>query len=755
MANGQVRLNGKVSDKASALPMEGVTVQISSTEGETAVFTDKKGRFSAELLKNTEYALVFSAIGTTGHQTNIKAENDTSINVTLSPISIELAEVAIEARKRILESRIDRLVYHVAEDPLAKTLSTEELAKRIPLLRIRDNSLSIIGKGGVLLSVDGKLQQINAGELLPFLNNFAPENLKSIEVITTPPPNFSAAGNAGIINIVTKGATTSDGKGWNASVRSAYVQRSLPGTDNGIAFNYGGDKLSASANISYTLTQLRADLSAGGNGIEEHTDRKDKGNRAGRYLNVNYRPSDRHDISGSFSHYNSVHENTYTNRRAFSGLFSTEGNRKNDQSRFSADLNHEFKLTSAGKSIATFVSYNANAPEEVFYAQTNDGTGNTTGSLTSLSRLDNKAFSAQVDVHFPYPFGELDYGLQYYSLGNNARLGYVSDTEKTDENYLYSEHNYAGYASFATKNMGRLRFKAGVRYELNDADLKPVDGNAGVPRRKSGKLFPTVYALYSIDGGGRLSANYTRRINRPGFSAISPFRWYNNIYSYVTGNPLLRPFTSDNVQLNYEKGDVYLSLYGQFSKNGYGEVDIFDNARWISSYQNFFDQNRFGLTASCFVGLLKRWEIDLYGNGYFNETNSNVPNIEDKSGYAFTYELTNRFFLDGKNRHMVSLNYWQDLPFYDNNVYNRSFGSLDLALNMRFLDKKMNIGLLVADLGRQSVTRTRADYAGHSVHRSEYFDARTYRVSLGYRFGSFSAKAVKKIDKFQDRERAD
>jgi len=742
-AGGQVKLIGKVSSGESGFPMDGVTIRISSANGETAVFTDKRGYFSAELLKNIEYTLFFSAINAGTHQTTIKTEKDTSLKVTLVPSPIELEGISIEAPKKLLES-----------DPLAKTLSTEELVKRIPLLRIRDNSLTVIGKGTVVVSVNGKVQQINAGEMLPFLNNFDPETLKSIEVITTPPPNFSAAGNAGIINIVTKQITTSDDRDWTASVKTAYVQRSLPGTDNGLSFNYGQGILSASTNINYTLTQLRADLSASGNGIEEHTDRKDNGNRVGAYLNLNYRPSDRHDISGSFNHYTSIHENSYTNRRTFSGLFSTVGDRKNDQSRFSADLNHEFKLTSAGKSITTFVSYNANAPEEMFDAQTNDETGGLTGDMTSLSRLDNKAFSVQVDVHFPYPFGELDYGFQYYSLGNNARLGYVSGTEKTDENYLYSEHNYAGYASFSTKNIGRFRFKAGFRYEQNDADLKPVDGLPGVPRRKNGNLFPTVYALYRMDDEGRISANYTRRINRPGFSTISPFRWYNNIYSYVTGNPLIRPFISDNVQLNYENGDVYLSLYGRSSKNGYGEVDVFDNTKWISSYQNFFDQNRFGLTASYFVRLLKWWETDLYGNAYFNETNSNLPNIEDKSGYAFTYELASRFFLDGKKRHMLSLNYWQDLPFYDNNVYNRSFGSLDLTVNMVFWDNKLNVGFLVTDLGRQSVTKTRADYAGYSVHRSEYFDARAYRVSIRYRFGSSSAKAVKRIDKFQDRERA-
>src|SRR5699024_2265984 len=133
-------------------------------------------------------------------QTIIKAQNDTVINIILTPSSLELDAVSIEARKKLMESKIDRLVYNVNNDPLAKNLTTEEIIKRIPLLRVRDNSISIIGKGSVVVSINGKLQQISASELLPFLNNFDPSNLKSIEIITAPPSNFSAEGNAGIIN---------------------------------------------------------------------------------------------------------------------------------------------------------------------------------------------------------------------------------------------------------------------------------------------------------------------------------------------------------------------------------------------------------------------------------------------------------------------------------------------------------------------------------------------------------------------------
>src|SRR5690606_2778381 len=91
-------------------------------------------------------------------------------------------------------------------------------------------------------------------------------------------------------------------------------QRSLPGTDNGLTFNYNKSKFSASANVNYTLTQLKVDLSSNGNGIDEDTDREDRGNRIGAYVNLNYKPSNKHDISGSFNYYNSVNENEYTVR---------------------------------------------------------------------------------------------------------------------------------------------------------------------------------------------------------------------------------------------------------------------------------------------------------------------------------------------------------------------------------------------------------------------------------------------------------
>ena len=749
----QVTLSGKVFYEETSLPVEGASIQIKSVDDEIGTFTDKNGFYSIELIEGIEYELMFSTINTDDHSTNIKLKNDSTMNVTLRLSSLELEEVSIVGKKRIIQSKIDRLVYHVNHDPLAKSLSTEELMKRIPLLRIRDNSLSIVGKGVVVVSVDGKIQQISSGEVLSFLNNFDPTNLKSIEVINVPPSNFSAQGNAGVINIVTNQVSLSKDGNWNASVRSSYSQRSFPGTDNAVTLDYNKGKFSASANVNYSITQLTAEFSSNGASIEESTDRKDKGTRIGAYVNLNYRASEKHNLSGSLTHYQATNGNTYTNTRSFSGLFTSIGERNNEQSRISADLNHVFKLDTLGKTISTFISYNSNVPVEQFISSTMEEATLDENKLNSYSDLNNKAFSSQVDVHFPYGFGELDLGVQYYSLGNNAMMKYVLNSEETIESYLYDERNYAGYISLTTKDIGKFKFKGGLRYEYNNADLEPKGVNISVLQRRKGLLFPTLYAIYNMDNGDNLSLNYAKRINRPSFSIITPFRYYRNVYTYTSGNPLIEPFVSDNVHLNYSKGDLYLSLYGQFSKNGFGQIDIFDNQEWIYTYQNYFDQNRVGLTASYFAGIFRWWETDLYANAYFNEGKSNVAYVEDRKGYAFTYEISNRLFFDTEQRYMLSLNYWQDLPFYDNNVYNRSFGSFDVGTNISLFRKKLTIGLLVTDIANQSVTKTRADYKDYSVYRRENFDARVYRVSLRYSFGSSLVKSVKRTNKFQDRNR--
>lgn len=658
----QYSITGKIIDTEKH-PVDFSNVILLSSESAESGYTmtDSLGVFRLNADKG-EYRLLIEQFGEELYRKEIQLNQNLELGTIEVNSSIKLEDIVIIGKRKTIEQKIDRLVYNINNDPLSKTLSTEELIKRVPLLRIRDNNVSIVGKGTVNVSVNGKLQQINSSELVSFINNFDPSMIKSIEVITTPPANFSAQGNAGIINIVTTQKINRE-ENWSASVRTAYIQRSLPGTDNGISFNYNKNKFSASANLNYTLTQLNVDLESNGNGIEEITDRKDKGNRFGGYLNFNYRPSEKHDISTSFNVYNSVNENNYTNKRFTTSTFLTNGNRRNEYTRYSADLNYIYKMDTLGKTITAFASYNANLPTEKFNTTTNEQGTTVTDYLNNLGEQSYKAFSAQIDFHFPYKVGELDYGVQYYTLNNDATIDYELNENGNSESFLYDEKNYALYTSFTTKDIGRFRFKGGLRYEYNNVNLKNQNNNNNFPERKKGNLFPSFYALYSMENGDKLSVNYSRRINRPEFSTVTPFRWYNNPYSYETGNPYILPYTSDNVQLNYSKGDFMISAYAQFIKNGYGSVDIFENNEWIYTYENYLDQDRYGITASYFLSQLKWLETDLFTTFYQNNLKSKVDYIEDKTGFGLSYQVNNNIFLVQNKKYILSVNYWQDLPF--------------------------------------------------------------------------------------------
>ncbi|WP_143959461.1 TonB-dependent receptor domain-containing protein [Litoribacter populi] len=751
-ASSQVKIRGSVLEEGSKKPIEGVAVYLKHEKHDSGVITDSTGTFILDAQVGFTYELNFQSFNTKALKLQLVAKKDTTFQVFLEESDQLLETFTVQGRQQLMESRIDRLVYHIESDPLAATLSTEELLRRVPLLRIRDDMLSIVGKGKITVTVNGKIQQLGSNELLSFLNSFDPSNLKSIEVITSPPANFSAEGNAGVLNIVTR-SSDPNRNDWNASIRSGIIQRSLLGFDNAVALNYHKNRFTVSSNFFYNLTRLEADLFAEGNEVSEQTNRRDKGRRLGAYVNLGYQITPSHEMTASFQYLDAMQGNVYSNLRKDLNTLETQGERRNDQDKWAIDFQYIYRLDSTGKRITSFLSFNDYQPRERFDAITHYSDTGLEDHLQNKSRLNNQAFSTQLDAYFPYSIGTLEYGLQYFYLTNNSRIDYnINDSINTDL-FNYKEHNYATYISFLTRKIHRLQFKGGLRYEYNQAELHTEEEQSQVVNRRLGNFFPTFYVRYEINDESNFSVNYSRRINRPRFSSITPFRWYNNTISYVTGNPFLLPFISDMVQGNYSLGNVNLSLYSQWVNNGYSTVDFFDDPEWRFTYENYFNEARYGFSGSYLFDRLDWWELDFFANLYHNRMQSTVDYVGDIQGNAFTYELNNRFFLDSKQQYTLSINYWQDLPFYENNTFYRSFASLDIGFNASYFDKKLNISVLATDLGRQSITRSYSEYNQFTVFRREYFDARMYRLTLRYRIGSSTTKSVSTPNKFRERER--
>ena len=82
--------------------------------------------------------------------------------------------------------------------------------------------------------INGKRSYLPASAVVQMLDGMSAGNIKSIELITTPPANFDAEGNAGFINIVMK-------------------ERTDIGLNGSYSFNYGlgGNGSVTSNNINF------------------------------------------------------------------------------------------------------------------------------------------------------------------------------------------------------------------------------------------------------------------------------------------------------------------------------------------------------------------------------------------------------------------------------------------------------------------------------------------------------------------------
>lgn len=168
----QYSITGKIIDTEKH-PVDFSNVILLSSESAESGYTmtDSLGVFRLNADKG-EYRLLIEQFGEELYSKEIQLNQNLELGTIEVNSSKTLEDIVIIGKRKTIEQKIDRLVYNINNDPLSKTLSTEELIKRVPLLRIRDNNVSIVGKGTVNVSVNGKLQQINSSELVSFINNF-------------------------------------------------------------------------------------------------------------------------------------------------------------------------------------------------------------------------------------------------------------------------------------------------------------------------------------------------------------------------------------------------------------------------------------------------------------------------------------------------------------------------------------------------------------------------------------------------------
>lgn len=197
------RLSGCVQDE-NRQPVEVANVLLKQAKDSTYItgmLTDTQGCFSFDRPRG-EYLLHITLIGHEDlYLPVVLQENKNVGELTLKTSSALLDEVTVTAARPVIKRLVDRVVFDAHNTVASAGGNALDLLREVPGLRVGQNSIDIIGKGGIKIYINDRETKLSGDELIDYLRSYDASQILKVEVITTPPSKYDAAGNAGIVNI--------------------------------------------------------------------------------------------------------------------------------------------------------------------------------------------------------------------------------------------------------------------------------------------------------------------------------------------------------------------------------------------------------------------------------------------------------------------------------------------------------------------------------------------------------------------------
>lgn len=768
-------ISGKITDGGDQKVIDAATVSLYKGIDSSLVkinITDKQGNFEFQHVKAGKYYLLATSIGhlsTYSPVINVAENQDVSIGqLKLNNETKTLKGITLTAKKPFIERKIDRTIINVdASITNAGTTALEVLEKSPGVTVDKDGNVSLKGKSGVMIMLDGKPSYLSGDQLASLLKNMPSSAIDQIEIMTNPSAKYDAAGNSGIINIKTK---KNKMHGINGSVSASLMQSYYAKTNNSFNINYRTGKVNLFANYSYSLWQSHQDQviirrfrdtmtkqiqTIFDQDIIRHHRSDYNGMKAGMdfyaspkttlgvvfsgYLNpYNEISNNRTNLNNSQNHVDSVVVADYTNK----------GNSKN----FSTNLNLYHKFDSTGKEFTVDLDYldyyqPANSLLSNFYFYPDFTVRKSPSALIGNLPSKVKIYSAKTDFTFPLKHSaKIETGLKssYVTTDNDALYqnetssGTVVDEGKTNH-FIYKENINAAYINY-NRQIKKWGVQAGLRAESTNAKGHQL-GNASHADSSFTKnyvnLFPTVYVSYSPNDKNTFSANYGRRIDRPDYGDLNPFYYFLDEYTYQVGNTLLQPQFSDNIEISHTYNG-FLSTTINYSKTHHVFTDVIkqitNERKTFQTKENLASKTNYGVAVSANFPVTKFWSTNLYTNVNYNAYSGVLEggNLEINAT-TFTGNMNNQFKF--KNGWSAELSGFYRSKSIEGEIVINPMWRLDAGIQKLVLKKKGSVKFGVRDIFNTQVFSGNINYQDIDAYINNYRDSRTFSLTFSYRFG--------------------
>ncbi|MBY0535129.1 MAG: TonB-dependent receptor [Chitinophagaceae bacterium] len=772
-ANKNYSIKGSVTEGKN--PIDGATVSLLRIKDSSLVkivISAKDGSFGFESLQQTSYFITVSAVGFESKM--IKTDPlSTSYSIELEKKSGNLSAVTVVSRKPLVEQKIDRMVVNVeAATTNAGTTALEVLEKSPGISVDKDGNISLKGKQGVVVYIDGRPSYLSGSDLANLLKNMPSGQLEQIEIMTNPPAKYDAAGNSGVINIKTK---KNKQMGYNGSISTGYTQGWNPRFNESLTFNYRKNKVNLFTNISYNryvnvnkLSIQRRFYNGQTKEVVSNFDQvsrmKDVDNFTNAKIGLDYSISKKTTVGFVVSGFTSPSKftnnsvvNIADNQMNPIGVTKafTINNKKWQNITANINARHQFDTTGQEISFdADFLTYDARNTQELINAYYNPNGSVSSKADTLNGNLPQQIaiWSAKVDYILPLKKGaKIEAGLKssFVNTDNNAIYDSVNNgvlvrDYNRSNHFVYTENINAAYINLSKPLSKKWTAQLGLRVENTNAKGDQKTTNI-VFNRNYTQLFPTAFVQYTASEKHVFGVNYGRRINRPDYEAMNPFIMFLDRYTYEQGNPNLKPQFSHNIELSHTfKGFMTTTL------NYSNTTDIItqvieqnpDKNESAVRAANVASEKQFGISVAAGFPVTKWWNANLYGNLY-NVKYAGIINNEfvTLEGTTALFNMSNQFKF--AKTWGAELSGWFRTPGQESIFRIGSLGQLNAGISKQVMKGKGTLRLSVRDALRTQNAKGTSRYSTIDARFSQVRDTRVVSFNFTYRFAKGKAGAAR------------
>jgi len=744
--------------------------------------TLEDGTFKIERVTNGNYLIMSSSVGYQSVYSKPFALNqDYTVETLILSEGEQLEEVVVQYKKPLYEQKIDRMVINVENSIVSAGSSALEVLERSPGVTVnrQSSSISLVGKDGVIVMINGKESYMPQSSLVQLLEGMSADNIATIELITTPPANFDAEGNAGYINIVLKKQT-------DVGLNGAYSFSGGTGngstTSDNINFNYRKNKVNLYGDYSFYRRNQGQIFTFDRSFLNENEIPTDIATVSERdpiqrnhnlRIGLDYQLTEKtvigtlvaaFDNKWSMEALNDSDESENGVSNSFVELFNIERNQW-QHFRSNINLKHNFEVEKFINFDVVYLYFYDENPTD-YTNSFFDGNDNflreeltksdkTTPINIVVSKADysnklNDAWKLEAGLKAAFFNFENDVSVETFNGQEFIQDPTLTNISNLDEKIL------AAYTSVNYKISDKTALKLGLRYEHTNSQLD-IDTEGTVVDRSYGELFPSAFISHKVNDTLSFNLSYSRRITRPTFNDMAPFVIFFDPTTFFAGNPAIQPAISNSLRFatNYQSLllSVQYSIEDESIRRFQPQFDE-ENNRLIYKAVNIDKTKVFTVTLGLPITIASWWKMQ----NNFTYLNTRVEDIIEDLPLIFEQ---NSFNINSSQSFTLAKNLTSEIGIYyfgprlsGSSRNDGSFG-MNIGMQKKFSDKWGSLRFSVRDLWDSFEFRSSTNIPEQNLNTRSIFDfsSRTFNLTYSRNFGNRDLKSVRNRQTGAEEER--